>query len=122
MYNSLYHQENVRFRIKSDPAKKRDRRHNRLSAAESAQLAEDLPNRAAIRSAVGVAIKEEHLADLLSVFASRRQRDCSQFVIFFQAVNAGIPYSDQNFTTPIQPWCNGQNLGWRNNSWKSVWL
>jgi hypothetical protein len=69
-------------------------RYNRLSAAEAAQLAEDLPNRAAIRSAVGVAIKEEHLADLLSVFASRRQSNCNHFVTIFQAVNTGIPYSD----------------------------
>ena len=34
------------------------------SAAKAAQGAEDLPNRAAIRSAV-VAIEKEHLADLL---------------------------------------------------------
>lgn len=36
-----------------------------LVAAKAAQLAEDLPDRAAIGSAVVVAIEEEHLADLL---------------------------------------------------------
>ena len=51
--------------IKKRPRKKRDRRYNRLSAAEAAQLTEDLPNRAAIRSAVVIAIEKEHLADLL---------------------------------------------------------
>lgn len=42
-------------------------------AAKAAQTAQDLPNRAAIRTTVGVAIEKEHLADLLCVFASRRQ-------------------------------------------------
>lgn len=34
-------------------------------AAETTQLAEDLPNRAAIRSVVGSTVEIEHLADLL---------------------------------------------------------
>ena len=69
---------------------RRDRKDHSLLAADAAQLAEDLPNRAAIRSAVGVAIKEEHLADLLSVFVSRRQVDCNRFVTIYQSVNSGI--------------------------------
>ena len=36
-----------------------------ILAAKTAQLAEDLPNSAAIGSTVVIAIEEEHLADLL---------------------------------------------------------
>ena len=40
--------------------------HQRLVlAAETAELAENLPDRAAIRSVVGAAMEIEHLADLL---------------------------------------------------------
>ena len=67
----------------------RDRKHYSVLAAKTTQRAEDLPNRAAIRSAVGVTVKEEHHADLLSVFASRRQENCNRIVTFCPAVNNG---------------------------------
>ena len=44
------------------------------SATGAAQTAEDLQNRAAIGSAERVAIKIEHLADLLDKYLSREDR------------------------------------------------
>ena len=41
-----------------------DRRKSQL-AAKTAQLAENLPDRAAVGVTVGIATKEKHLADLL---------------------------------------------------------
>lgn len=57
-------------------------------AAETAQLAENLPDSVTIGVAIGVAAKEEHLADLLFRILSREDRmDCNRFVMKMQAVN-----------------------------------
>ena len=50
--------------MKSGPAESGTAREADL-AAETAELAENLPDRAAIRSVVGAAMEIEHLADLL---------------------------------------------------------
>lgn len=64
------------------------------SAAETAQLAQKLPDRAAIGVAVGIASEEEHLTNLLlfifgGCHVSRGQQDCNRNVTFLQAVNTG---------------------------------
>ena len=53
--------------------------HQAALAAKTAQLAENLPD--------GVALKNAHLADLLSGFVSRGQGNCNRFVINRQPVN-----------------------------------
>jgi len=45
-----------------------------ISAAEAAQTAENLPDGAAVGTTAIVAVKEEHLADLLLWISSREDR------------------------------------------------
>lgn len=58
-------------------------------AAKAAEPAKDLPNRAAIKVTVRVAIEEKHVANLLCLFASRGQGNCNLVAVVFQAVNNG---------------------------------
>jgi len=68
-----------------------------ILAAETAQLAQKLPDRAAIKVTVRVAIKNKHFANLLLLFVSRGQEDCNRFVTFYQAVNIGNDYLGLDF-------------------------
>ena len=60
-----------------------------LLAAETAKLAQKLPDRTAVSAEVCVARKEKHAMDLLSVVVSRGHQDCNRFVTILQAVNTG---------------------------------
>ena len=70
----------------------RDRNRSLLLAAEAAQLAQNLPDGAAVSVTITIAVHEKHLADLLLEFVSRGQLDSNKFVTFSQAVIYGNSY------------------------------
>ena len=69
-----------------------------LAAAETAHPAQNLPDGAAIRIAVGVASKKEHLAIPPVQYLSREDRmHCNWFVTTYQAVNSGKGSEERSF-------------------------